>query len=118
VNGGLLEPVYAGGHYIILSPASFLQQPLRDCATSAYRAAYAGGPNFAFELCARRATEAQKAGLGLSSWRVAFCGAEPERADTLERFVEAFAPCGFRRKALLPCYGLAEATLVTVLNGW
>ena len=111
--GGLLEPVYAGGHHVILSPASFLQQPLRWLRyISDYRAAYAGGPNFAFELCARRATEEHKAGLDLSSWQVAFCGAEPLRADTLDRFVEAFEPCGFRREALLPCYGLAEATLL------
>jgi amino acid adenylation domain-containing protein len=111
--GGLLEPVYAGGHHVILSPASFLQQPLRWLRyISEHRAAYAGGPNFAFELCARRATQEQKAGLDLSAWRVAFCGAEPLRADTLERFVEAFEPCGFRREALLPCYGLAEATLL------
>ena len=51
------------------------------------------------------------AGLDLSSWRVAFNGAEPVRAETLERFAEAFAPCGFRREAFYPCYGLAEATL-------
>jgi acyl-CoA synthetase (AMP-forming)/AMP-acid ligase II/acyl carrier protein len=72
-----------------------------------------GGPNFAYELCLRKASPEMIAGTGLdlSSWRVAFNGAEPVRASTLERFAETFAPCGFRPEAFYPCYGLAEATL-------
>nr|WP_223759268.1 non-ribosomal peptide synthase/polyketide synthase [Myxococcus sp. RHSTA-1-4] len=71
-----------------------------------------GGPNFAFELCVRRIPPAEREGLDLSRWEVAFCGAEPIRAETLERFAEAFAPWGFRRESFYPCYGLAEATLI------
>ena len=79
---------------------------------SRYRATISGGPNFAYELCVQRSTPEERAGLDLSTWDVAFNGAEPVRDATLERFVEAFAPHGFQARAVLPCYGLAEATLL------
>ena len=100
-------------NYTPLSPLSFLKTPVRWLeAISRYGGTISGGPNFAFDLCARRVTPEQRASLDLSRWEVAFCGAEPIRVDTLERFVEAFAPCGFRREAFYPCYGLAEGTLI------
>ncbi len=111
--GGILEPLYAGIHVVLLSPLDFLQRPFRWLsAVSRYQADLSGGPNFAYDLCVRKVTDAQKAGLDLSRWRVAFNGAEPVRQETLERFAEAFAPCGFRREAAYPCYGLAEGTLI------
>src|SRR5688572_28044979 len=95
-----------------MSPLAFLQRPRRWLeAIGRYRATTSGGPDFAYALCAARIPPAERAGLELASWRVAFDGAEPVRAETLDRFAEAFAPCGFRREAFLPCYGLAEATL-------
>jgi amino acid adenylation domain-containing protein len=110
--GNVLQPLYLGAPCILMSPVAFLQNPLRWLtAISRYRATTSGGPNFAYELCTRKVTEEQKAALDLSSWRVAFNGAEPVRAETLDRFAEAFAACGFRREAFYPCYGLAEATL-------
>lgn len=110
--GGILQPLYGGFPVTLMSPASFLMRPLRWLqAISQYRATTSGGPNFAYELCARKITPEQKATLDLSSWQVAFAGAEPVRAQTLETFAEAFASCGFRREAFLPCYGLAEGTL-------
>lgn len=111
--GNVLQPIYIGSHSILMSPLAFLQRPLRWLqAISHYRAHSSGGPNFAYELCVNKITPEQRATLDLSSWRVAFNGAEPIRHTTLERFVEAFAPCGFRREAFYPCYGLAEATLL------
>jgi acyl-CoA synthetase (AMP-forming)/AMP-acid ligase II len=56
--------------------------------------------------------ESQRKRLDLGEWRVAFIGSEPISADVLDRFVEAFAPVGFRQEAFVPCYGLAEATLL------
>ena len=110
--GNVLQPLYVGAPCILMSPVAFLQNPLRWLAAiSRYRATTSGGPNFAYELCARKSSDEQKAGLDLSSWRVAFNGAEPVRAETLARFAEAFAPCGFRPEAFYPCYGLAETTL-------
>jgi amino acid adenylation domain-containing protein/non-ribosomal peptide synthase protein (TIGR01720 family) len=110
--GNVLQPLYAGAHCVLMSPVAFLQKPLRWLqAISRFRATTSGGPNFAYELCARKISEEQRTSLDLSSWRVAFNGAEPIRAETLDRFATAFGPCGFRRTAFFPCYGLAEATL-------
>ncbi len=110
--GNILYPLYAGARVVLMSPVAFLQRPLRWLETiSRYQAVCSGGPNFAYELCIRKITEEQRATLNLASWQMAFCGSEPVRPDTLDRFAETFAPCGFRREALSPCYGLAEATL-------
>lgn len=111
--GGVLEPLYIGGRSVLMSPASFLQRPIRWLqAFARYGATISGAPNFAYDLCVERIPPEARAELDLSGWKLAFCGAEPVRPETLERFVEAFAPCGFRREALYPCYGLAEATLL------
>jgi non-ribosomal peptide synthetase component F/acyl carrier protein len=110
--GNVLQPLYAGAACVLMSPVAFLQQPVRWLrAIDRYRATTSGGPNFAYELCVRKIGPEQREELDLSSWRLAFNGAEPVRPDTLERFAEAFAPSGFRREAFYPCYGLAEATL-------
>jgi amino acid adenylation domain-containing protein len=111
--GGVLQTLYCGGFSTLMSPVAFLQRPVRWLeAISRTGATISGGPNFAYDLCARKVTDAQKASLDLSRWTVAFNGAEPVRAETLDRFADAFAPCGFRREAFLPCYGLAESTLM------
>jgi amino acid adenylation domain-containing protein len=110
--GNVLQPLYCGARCILMSPMSFLQRPrLWLEAVGRYGATTSGGPNFAYELCVRKVGSQEREGLDLSSWRVAFNGAEPVRSETMERFVEAFAPRGFRREAFYPCYGLAEATL-------
>jgi acyl-CoA synthetase (AMP-forming)/AMP-acid ligase II/acyl carrier protein len=111
--GGILEPLFVEGRGILMPPTAFLQRPLRWLqAISHYRGTIATGPNFAYELCANRIGPEQREELDLNSWRIALCGAEPIRAQTLERFAATFAPCGFRREAFHPCYGLAEATLL------
>jgi 8-amino-7-oxononanoate synthase len=111
--GGIIQPVYAGADMILISPVHFIQKPLRWLmAISRYKATTSGGPNFAYDLCVRKITPEQKSGLDLSSWEVAFNGAEPVRGETLHRFAAAFESCGFRQKAYLPCYGLAETTLI------
>jgi acyl-CoA synthetase (AMP-forming)/AMP-acid ligase II len=111
--GGILQTLYCGGTATLMSPLTFLQHPVRWLqAISRTRATISGGPNFAYDLCARKVTAEQRASLDLSSWRLAFNGAEPIRGETLEKFEAAFAPCGFQREAFYPCYGLAEATLM------
>ncbi|WXA99338.1 non-ribosomal peptide synthase/polyketide synthase [Pendulispora brunnea] len=111
--GGVLQPMFTGYPTVLMSPISFLQRPLRWLeAISKHRGTVSGGPNFAYDLCVRKSTPEERATLDLSSWTVAFSGAEPIRADTLDRFAEAFGPSGFRREAYYPCYGLAEATLI------
>ncbi len=110
--GNVLQPLYCGAESILMPPTSFLQNPTRWLATiSRYRATTSGGPNFAYEFCCNRITAEQKANLDLSSWRIAFSGAEPVRAQSLEHFATEFRDCGFRANAFVPCYGLAESTL-------
>jgi acyl-CoA synthetase (AMP-forming)/AMP-acid ligase II len=113
LTNGIIQPVYKGRPCFMMPPQSFLQRPVRWLqAISRYKATISGGPNFAYELCTRKITPEQRANLDLSSWNVAYNGAEPIRADTLERFAATFASCGFRPSFFHPCYGLAEATLL------
>jgi 8-amino-7-oxononanoate synthase len=111
--GGVVQPLYIGRPNILMSPMAFLQKPFRWLsAISRFRATTSGGPNFAYDLCVRQITAEQRQKLDLSSWEVAFSGAEPVRQETIDRFTEAFEPCGFRHEAFYPCFGLAEATLL------
>ena len=111
--GGLLQPIFAGGEMIVMPPSSFLQRPIRWlAAVTRYRATAMVAPNFAYDLCAEKVSAEQRASLDLASVKVALCGAEPVRPDTLARFAEAFSPCGFGQDAFRPAYGLAEATLI------
>jgi acyl-CoA synthetase (AMP-forming)/AMP-acid ligase II/alkylation response protein AidB-like acyl-CoA dehydrogenase len=110
--GALLMTVWSGAHCVIMSPGSFIQSPRRWLAAiTQYRGTTSLAPDFAYDLCARRVGRAERAGLDLSHWRAAVNGSEPVRASTIERFAQAFGPCGFRRTAFQPGYGLAEATL-------
>jgi acyl-CoA synthetase (AMP-forming)/AMP-acid ligase II len=110
--GHVLETLFVGGRSILMSPAAFLQRPVRWLrAITRYRATVSAAPDFAYELCARKISAEDRAELDLSSWHVAINAAEPVRARTLDAFAAAFAPCGFRCEAFYPCYGLAEATL-------
>ncbi|MCC7009705.1 MAG: fatty acyl-AMP ligase [Acidobacteria bacterium] len=110
---GALRGVYTGNLSVLMPPEAFLMKPVRWLrAISRYRAAVSGGPTFAYDLCAERVTTEQMSDLDLSHWLRAYVGAEPVRARTLERFATCFAPVGFSRQALRPCYGLAEATLM------
>ncbi|ADP15916.1 amino acid adenylation domain protein 2 [Achromobacter xylosoxidans A8] len=110
--GGLLQPFYSGIPCVLSSPRFFLERPVRWLEMiSRHRITISGGPDFAYRLCLDRVKDANCEGLDLSSWRVAYTGAEPVRQDTMEAFVERFAPMGFSAGAVYPCYGLAEATL-------
>jgi acyl-CoA synthetase (AMP-forming)/AMP-acid ligase II len=111
--GGILQPLYGSFPVTFMSPTAMLQRPYRWLrAISRYQGTTSGGPNFVYDLCVNRITPEQRATLDLRSWSLAFNGAEPIPSETLERFATTFAPCGFRREAFYPCYGLAEATLM------
>lgn len=111
--GSIVTPVSVGFRSVLMAPATFLRQPQRWLeAIHAYRATCAGAPDFAWDLCARRATQEDKARLDLSCLTVAYNGAEPVRAATVRRLFAAFAECGLRPGAIFPCYGLAEHTLL------
>ncbi len=111
--GTTLQPLYVGFPVVLQSPLDVLAKPARWLRTvSKYRATTTGGPTFGYDLCTRRISEVEREGLELSAWRVAFVGAEHVAAGILERFAATFAPHGFRKESFLPCYGLAEATLM------
>jgi FkbH-like protein len=116
--GGLLQPLFANAECLFMPPSAFLARPSRwPLGIAHHRATTSGGPNFAFALCAEKMTEVERQGLDLSSWRVAFNGSDHVLAETLDRFAKIFAPCGFERRAFLPCYGLAEACLMVSGGG-
>lgn len=115
--GGVLQPLYVGFPVYLMSPLDMIRRPASWLeAISRYRATTSGGPNFAYETCVRRVSPEVRESLDLSSWRVAFCGAEPISATSLQRFAETFQGAGFNRHALTPCYGLAEATLMVTCS--
>ncbi|MFJ4325070.1 fatty acyl-AMP ligase [Streptomyces tricolor] len=110
--GQLLPSLFLGSHCALMSPMAFLKRPHQWLSLlDRYDVGYSAAPNFAYELCVRRVTDAQLAGLDLSRWTFAANGSEPIQASTLRDFAERFAPAGFRAEALAPCYGMAEATV-------
>ncbi|MES2179653.1 MAG: fatty acyl-AMP ligase [Gemmatimonadota bacterium] len=110
---GVLQPMYAGYPAYLMAPEAFLQRPLRWLrAISRYRGTNSGGPNFAYDLCVRKATPHEIDALDLLSWRCAYNGAEPVRAATLDAFHHTFRRAGFERTSFFPAYGLAESTLL------
>jgi fatty-acyl-CoA synthase len=110
--GFVLTPLFYGAHIVSIAPLAFLKRPhIWLEAMSRHKGTISFAPNFAYGLVARRLRDDKLATLDLSSWRVAGCGAEPIRPSTLEAFAERLAPAGFRPEAILPTYGMAEATL-------
>ena len=110
--GAWMGSLYYGFPLVLMSPLDFLARPARWLeAIHRHRGTLSGGPNFAYELCVRRIEPDRMEGLDLSSWRLAFNGAEPVNPDTMDRFTAKFVPCGLPGKAMTPVYGLAEATL-------
>lgn len=110
--GFVLTPLYSGTPVIFLSPFLFLKQPAEWLRRmTRHRATISFAPNFGYGLCTSRVREKEMASLDLSSWRIAGCGAEPIQRKTLDAFARHFSPAGFRRRAFLLAYGLAESTL-------
>ena len=110
--GAWLGSLYHGIKLVLMSPLTFLHHPGRWLeAITTYRGTLSGAPNFAYQLCLHRISEDLLNTLDLSSWRVAFNGAEPIQATTMEMFAERFNRCNLQKNALTAVYGLAEATL-------
>lgn len=111
--GGILQPIYTGYPVTLIPHMLFVQRPIRWLkAITRFQATASGGPNFAYDLCVKKIKPEQREQLDLSTWEIAFNGAEPIYHKTLDRFADYFASCGFRKEAFFPCYGLAESTLM------
>lgn len=114
---GLLVPMAHGMQAYLMSPFDFVQRPIRWLqAIHRFRASHSSGPNFSFDLVARKSTAEERDRLDLSNWCHANNCAEPIRSSSLQRFLDAFGPCGFRASAMAPMYGLAEATLAVSMT--
>lgn len=116
--GTLIQPLYVGGSNYIINPTTFLRSPyIWLKVITNYKGTTVGGPNFALDYCVKNITEEQKKEINLSSIKVFFCGSEQIRVESLENFKNSFKICGFKPENFLPCYGLAESTLmVTGIN--
>ncbi|MEU1184201.1 fatty acyl-AMP ligase [Streptomyces sp. NPDC005820] len=111
--GTIMLALHGGWPLLMMTPEHFVQQPARWLrAITDHRVTITVAPNFAFQLCADTVEEEDLAGVDLSSLRQVFCGSEPVALDTLDAFRKRFAPLGYREETLIPCYGLAEATLL------
>jgi acyl-CoA synthetase (AMP-forming)/AMP-acid ligase II len=111
--GQFLEPLYLGCGYVFTSPITFIKRPVLWLELiTRYRGTITVAPNFGYELALRRISDRQLEGLDLSSLTVVKNGAEPVRAATLEALTERFGPIGFRPEMWMPCYGMAETTLL------
>ena len=114
--GAWLMPLYFGLPVVVMSPLAFLSRPARWLrAFHRFRGTIGAAPNFAYEMAVAKISDEDIQGIDLSLWRAALNGAEPVLPATLDRFVARFAACGFRREALLPVYGLAEASLAVTI---
>ncbi|HEX7334398.1 MAG TPA: amino acid adenylation domain-containing protein [Pyrinomonadaceae bacterium] len=115
---GIIHPAVYGIPAYLFSPLAFVQRPARWLEIiTRYGVTHSSGPNFAYELCVRKVTREERARIDLSSWRMAGNAAEPVHRETIERFTETFAPCGFRLESFYPAFGLAEATLMVSGGG-
>jgi 1-acyl-sn-glycerol-3-phosphate acyltransferase len=114
--GAWLTLLLKGMPLVVMSPLSFLTRPERWLqVTHKYKGTIAAAPNFAYELCVRKIADKSIEGIDLSSWRAALNGAEPVNPETMERFINRFSKYGFRAGAMLPVYGLAEASLAVTV---
>lgn len=110
--GAWLGSLYFACRFIVMSPLSFLARPERWLwAIHNHFGTLAASPNFGYEFCCRRLDDEVLAGLNLSSWRLAFNGAEPVSPDTITNFAKRFTSYGFRQEAVFPVYGLAESSV-------
>jgi fatty-acyl-CoA synthase len=115
--GFVLAPTLYSISVVFLPPLLFLKRPVSWFqAMTRHRGTVTYAPNFAYALCLKRIREKELDGIDLSSWKVAGCGAEPIRPETLEAFSSTFARVGFKKEALLPSYGMAESTLAIAFS--
>ncbi|NDU77818.1 AMP-binding protein [Actinomadura sp. DSM 109109] len=111
--GQFLQPLYLGCRYVFTSPITYIKRPVLWLELiTRFRGTITVAPNFGYELLLRRVTGRQLEGLDLSSLTVVKNGAEPVRAATLEAMAERLAPVGFKPSMWMPCYGMAETTLL------
>ncbi|MGO9181939.1 AMP-binding protein [Mycobacterium sp.] len=109
---GVIMPILVGRPTIMTSPAGFLQRPARWMQMLAHDGCtISAGPNFAYELAVRKISNEDMAGLDLGGVHTILNGSERVQPATLKRFADRFAAFNFDPRAILPSYGMAEATV-------
>lgn len=109
---GIFLPLFVGYKAILFSPIHFLQNPLSWLqAISDYQGTVSGGPDFAYRMLTKKIAVEEHPEIDLSSWRLAFCGAETVNPDTFPAFYHKFSCWGLQQNIFTPCYGLAEGVL-------
>jgi fatty-acyl-CoA synthase len=115
--GCLLSAVFKPGHMVLLPPEAFLSRPsLWLRAISRHKGTVSPAPNFAYGLCLKRVSDRDLVGVDLSSWQFALTGAEPVSHATMKAFSARFGRQGFRSRAMMPVYGLSEASLAVTFT--
>jgi fatty-acyl-CoA synthase len=110
--GFVVGPLFTNVPCVFVPTASFVRTPrLWLDKIHEHRGTITYAPNFAYALVAKRLKEKDVEGLDLSCLRIAGCGAEPIQAKSLRDFADRLAPAKFDRRAFVPSYGMAEATL-------
>lgn len=110
--GFLLSPMFAQLSTDLISTSDFIRKPLlwlRIMTGQGGTITYS--PSFGYDLVAKRSLRTGPGTIDLSGLRIAGIGGDMVRMKALDRFTEAFSGCGFDRKAFVPSYGMAEATL-------
>ncbi|MCI0446301.1 fatty acyl-AMP ligase [bacterium] len=113
--GTVLNAITLPCRLVVIPPIVFLKHPkLWLEMMTRFRGTHTAAPNFAFGLCARRVSD--KNGIDLGSMTTFICGSEPVLPKTMEDFVNHFLDAGLNPAALVPAYGLAEATLAVTFT--
>ena len=116
---GICAPILGGFRGDLTSPVAFLERPARWMrALAENNHSFSAAPNFAFDLAARKTTDADLAGLDLGGVLGIISGAERVEPATVDRFVDRFSHFNFRDRMMRPCYGLAEATVFVAAGTW
>jgi acyl-CoA synthetase (AMP-forming)/AMP-acid ligase II len=115
--GTMMGAVLSGTPLVLIPPTDFLRRPLHWLEIMGrYRATISVAPQFAYNLCVRKAETTTLPDVDLSPLRVLLNGAEPIDAAGVAAFQQRFRPLGLRPGVVTPCYGLAEATLAAAMR--
>jgi long chain fatty acid CoA FadD26 len=114
---GVFFPLCTGRPGVLMSPVAFMQKPVRWIQQmAAHPSVITAGPNFSFDVAARRCADADLQGLDLSQVLVMINGGERVHAATVRRFAERFGPLGLSDASMRPTLGMAEAAVFVVTS--
>ncbi|MCO4743969.1 MAG: fatty acyl-AMP ligase [Proteobacteria bacterium] len=116
--GFVIAPIVWGVEVVFIPTMRFIRRPRVWMDTiHRHRSTATFAPNFAYALITRRCKEADLSKWDLSCLKACGCGAEPIHPDTMRAFTETFTKgANLPETAVLPAYGMAEATLAIAIK--